>query len=288
MSETGLAAFDTERPRLFGLAYRMLGVVQDAEDVLQDAYLRWARAEASARDARALLTTIVARLCIDRLTSARAKRETYIGPWLPEPVLTAPDDAVDQTDMHESISLAFLALLERLTPVERAVFLLRQVFDYNYAEIAVFVDRSEPACRQIFSRAQKHVRDNRPRLAASREAHRALLDAFLGALASGDIGTLTGLLHESVVQVGDGGGKAFAAPKPIVGRDSVLRLLSGLHKFVPPGARFEVGEVNGWDALIVRDQDGSVSSVTSIETDGQRIYAVRNVINPEKLGLSSL
>jgi RNA polymerase sigma-70 factor, ECF subfamily len=288
MSDVGLTAFDAERPRLFGLAYRMLGGVQDAEDVLQDAYLRWTRAHVEARDPRGLLTTIVARLCIDRLTSAQARREAYIGPWLPEPVLTTPDNAADQTDMHESISLAFLALLERLTPVERVVFLLRQVFDYDYSEIAAFVDKSESACRQIFSRAQKHVRENRPRMAASREAHRALLEAFLGALADGDVSALTGLLHESVVQYGDGGGKAFAALKPIVGRESVLRLLTGLRKFVPEGGRFEIGEINGWDALIVRHPDGAVFSVTSIETDGARIYAVRNVINPEKLTLSSL
>jgi RNA polymerase sigma-70 factor, ECF subfamily len=286
--DTALNAFEAERTRLFAIAYRMLGSATEADDALQEAYLRWAGAHASARSAQAVLTTIVTRLCIDRLTSAQARRETYIGPWLPEPVLTTPDTAAQTIDMNDAISLALLALLERLNPVERAVYVLRAVFDYDYAEIAAFVEKSEDACRQTFSRAQKFVRDNRPRLAPSKAAHETLLMTFLGALASGDVDPILALLHESVVQYGDGGGKAFAAKHPIVGRENVARLLAGLRKLMPAGALPSIEEVNGWPALVIRHADGRAYAVTSIETDGALIYAVRNVINPDKLGLPVL
>lgn len=284
-----LAAFEQERSRLFGVAYRMLGSAADAEDVLQDAFLRWrgAEAQAQARSAQAYLMTVVTRLCLDRLKSAQAQREVYFGPWLPEPVLTQPDDAAAQAEMNESISLAFLTLLERLNPIERAVFLLRAVFDYEYAEIAEFVDKSEAACRQIFSRAQGFVRDNRPRRAATPEAHRAVLQSFLAALSNGDVSGITTLLHESVVAYGDGGGKAFAAARPVMGVDLVARFMLGLRKLLPAQFAPSVEVVNGEAALVIRSPAG-VFSTLSIETDGERIYAIRSVVNPDKLALPAV
>ncbi len=286
-----LAVFEQLRPRLFGIAYRMLGSAADAEDVLQDAFLRWRapEAHANARLAQAFLTTVVTRLCLDRLKSARAQRETYIGPWLPQPVLTQPDDAAAHAEMNESISLAFLTLLERLNPIERAVFLLRAVFDYEYAEIAEFVDKSEAACRQIFSRAQTFVRDNRPRRAASPEAHRAVLNSFLAALRTGDVSGITELLHESVAAYGDGGVKAFAAARPVVGVDQVAKFMLGLRKLLPAEFVPDVEVINGEAALVIRAAGAAaasgVFSTLSIETDGERIYAIRSVVNPDKLSL---
>lgn len=279
-----VAVFERQQPRMFGIAYRMLGTATDAEDILQDAFLRWRESAATAQSPEAYLTTIVTRLCLDRLKSAREQRETYIGPWLPEPVLTQPDDAAASLEMQESLSLAFLTLLERLNPIERAVFLLRAVFDYDYAEIAGFVDKSEAACRQIFSRAQKYVRDNRPRRAASPEAHRAVLAAFLAALGSGDLAGVTALLHDSVVSYGDGGGKAVAAARPISGADRVAPFLLGLRRIIPQGFAATVEEINGEAALVIRI-DGRVYSVMCIETDGERIHAIRSVVNPDKLAL---
>ena len=281
--------FESHRAHLFAIAYRMLGTVSDAEDTLQDAFLRWQTAQAreTISAPRAMLTTIVTRLCLDKLKSAQMRRETYIGPWLPEPLLTQPDTTSERAEMRESISLAFLTLMERLTPAERAVFLLREVFDYDYAEIAAFVGKSEPACRQIFSRAQKYVRANRPRLPASPAEHSAVLNAFLAALASGDLGGLTAMLHESVTMVGDGGGKAYASKVPQVGIDKVTALLLGLRKLMlsqSPPLLPEIARVNGWDALVLRDAAGHVNTVMTIETDGRAIYAIRSVINPDKLG----
>ena len=306
-----LAAFEQHRPLLFAIAYRMLGTVSDAEDIVQETYLRveqhvqqaaqQAAQQASEKAAqqhpqaapsaiqspKAYLTTIATRLCLDRLKSAQAQRETYIGPWLPEPILTSPEDNAESSpearaELKDSISLAFLALLERLNPVERAVFLLRQVFDYDYREIAPIVDKSESACRQIFHRAQAFIRANRPRLPVTKEAHTQLLQSFLTAMLSGDLNGLTSLLHEDATSYGDGGGKAYAARVPLVGRDKVARLCAGLHKLVPADTAMEIREINGWPSLIIRN-DGVVTGVFTIDTDGERILAVRSVVNPDKL-----
>lgn len=282
-SPAALSTFERHRPRLFALAYRMLGSVSEAEDVLQDAYLRWQKVAGDAREPIAYLTTIVTRLCLDVLTSARARREAYVGPWLPEPLATLVDDPEASLEMKETISLAFLALLERLNPVERAVYLLRAVFDYEYAEIAGFVGKTEPACRQIFSRSQRFVRANRPRLPTSPEAHAEIFATFLQALATGDSDAMFKLLHDSVVVYGDGGGKAIAAREPIRDRALAARFLAGLHRLLPVGAQPAVEPINGWPALVIRTADGRLYSVTAIETDGHLIYAVRNVINPDKL-----
>jgi RNA polymerase sigma-70 factor, ECF subfamily len=281
-SVVALAQFEEQRPRLFAIAYRMLGSAADADDVLQDCFLRWRDAR-DVRSVPAFLTTVVTRLCLDRLKSAQTRRETYIGPWLPEPILTQPDEAPERAEMNESITVAFLALLERLNPVERAVFLLREVFDYDYAEIALFVDKNETACRQIFSRAQKYVRENRPRLPPNAAAHQRVLGVFLNALASGDLDGLTQILHQSVVSYGDGGNKAFAAKAPIHGRAAVAKFMVGLRRTAPAGLIPSIEHVNGQLALVLR-LNGSVFSVLVIETDGEYIYGLRSIVNPDKLG----
>ncbi len=276
-----LAQFEAQRPRLFAIAYRMLGTAADAEDALQDCFMRW-RAARDVQSPQAFLTTVVTRLCLDRLKSAQAQRETYFGTWLPEPILTQPDEAPERAEMHESITLAFMTVLERLNPVERAVFLLREVFDYDYAEIAQFVGKSDAACRQTFSRAQKYVRANRPRLPPNDAAHARILNAFVTALANGDVEMLTGLLHDSVVAYGDGGGKAFAAKIPVRGIAQVARFLLGLRRTAPAGMLPSIAHINGQAALVFW-LNGSVYSVLTLENDGEHIYGVRSVVNPDKL-----
>ena len=202
------ATFQSLRPHLFSVAYRMLGSASDAEDVVQDAWLRAASAPAALESARAWLTTVVTRLCLDRLKSARARREEYVGPWLPEPVPTGAVDSADtMLSRHESVTMAFLVLLESLSPLERAVFLLREVFDYEYADIAQITGRDEAACRQLFSRAKKHISDHRPRFPASPEAHAKMVGRFMEACLAGDMDGLMSLLAEDVTAWSDGGGK---------------------------------------------------------------------------------
>ena len=283
-----LNAFEQHRPLLFSIAYRMLGTASDAEDIVQETYLR-AQQHAQAtpmetiQSPKAYLTTIATRLCLDRLKSAQAQRETYIGPWLPEPILTSSEDNPEErAELKDSLSMAFLTLLERLNPVERAVFLLRQVFDYDYSEIAPIVDKSEGACRQIFHRAQEFMRANRPRLPVTREAHSQLLQSFIGAMLNGDLNGLTHLLHESITSWGDGGGNANAGRHPIVGRDSVARLWVGVTRFATADSAVSIEEVNGWPAMVVR-AGALVQAVIDIETNGEQIIAIRAVVNPDKL-----
>ncbi len=282
-----LELFQAHRPLLFSMAYRMLGSAAEAEDVLQVAYLRFEPVRLEAIESpRAYLATIVTRLCLNELTSARARRENYVGPWLPEPVLTASlPGPEDQAATYDSISLAFLALLERLTPAERAVFLLREVFDYKYEEIAVVVEKSPAACRKLFGRAEVFVRANRPRFSASPEAHRRLLEAFMRAAGQGDLAGLTQLLAEDVVFWADGGGKVRgAALQPVRGRDAVAQFVLGVTaKFLPPGARFAVVDVNGRPTLLIRHPYGSPAFVISLDVAGAEVSAVWVVANPEKL-----
>src|SRR5205809_1256945 len=215
--------FESYRPYLFSIAYRMLGSAMDAEDMVQETYLRYQTTPAEPiRSLKAYLTTIIIRLCMVQLQLARRKREVYMGPWLPEPILTtttpASGDPAERVDIEESISLAFLVLLEQLQPFERAVFLLREVFEYEFAEIATMLGKSEVACRSSFSRAKHHLRAHRPRFPASRETHRQLLTSFLAAVQSGDMTTLTNLLSEQVILWTDGGGRTrTAALRPIDG-----------------------------------------------------------------------
>jgi len=285
-----LTIFQQQRARLFSLAYRMLGSVTDAEDVLQDAYLRFQPAPLDEiQSPPGYLATIVTRLCLNRLTSARARRETYVGPWLPEPVrddghpeLGDPEARVVE---YDSLSLAFLVLLERLTPAERAVLLLREVFDYEYDEIAGMLDKSEAACRKLFSRAKSNIALDRPRFQASREEHRRLLDEFTRAAGSGDLDGLRNLLADDVTLRADAGGKVRgAAVQPLRGAERVARFVIGVTaRFMPEGARLMVDDINHRPTLVIRNADGTPAVVVSIEVDQAKISAVWAVANPDKL-----
>jgi len=286
-----LAAFQEHRPLLFALAYRLLGRATEAEDVLQDAYLRFLGAPlADIESPKAYLSTIVTRLCLNQLTSARAQRETYIGPWLPEPVLDTDHPELNNPEARaiesETISLAFMVLLERLTPAERAVFLLREVFDYEYREIAGILDRSETACRQLFSRAKDRIAAERPRFQANPEEHRRLLEEFMRAARNGDLDGLTNLLAEDVTFWADGGGKVRgAALQPVRGRADVARFVIGVTaRFTPAGAQLAVADVNGKPTLLIRHPDGTPAIVVSIDVDRSRIRNIWAIGNPDKLG----
>ncbi|MFS4580935.1 RNA polymerase sigma factor SigJ [Phaeobacter sp. C3_T13_0] len=275
--DNGTDAFLSARPRLFAAAYRMLGSVSDAEDILQDAYLRWQAApQDEVLDATGYLLRITTRLCLDQLKSARARRETYTGAWLPDPVLT--DDATDQLD-HD-VSVALLLALEALSPLERAAFLLHDIFDSPYQDIATALDRSPSACRQLATRARRKVQDLRPKRPNNPDQGRALTDAFFHASKTGDTAALTQLLSEDVQLISDGGGKAMAALNPIYGRDKVLRLLDGIArksgKRTPD--RWRLCQLNGLPAILNWAEDG-VFQATSLDIrDGKiaRIYVIRN------------
>jgi RNA polymerase sigma-70 factor (ECF subfamily) len=277
MTEELTAAFEAHRPTLVAIAYRMLGSAAEAEDIVQEAWLRWQAAPRDeVRSGRAFLSTVVTRLCLDHLKSARTNREIYVGPWLPEPVRT--DSPVDP----ETISVAFLVLLESLTPVERAVYLLHEVFGYSHAEVSQMVDKEEATCRQLLHRAREHLQARRPRFAPSKQAHERLVTGFLSACTSGDIDGLKRLLSEDVTAWADGGGKAAAATRPVQGAETVARMYIGFMKKAPPGVELEIAEVNGWPSVVVR-LNGAVFDVISLETDGERIHGIRAVLNPDKL-----
>jgi RNA polymerase sigma-70 factor (ECF subfamily) len=281
------AVFEEHRPVLFGVAYRMLGTVADAEDILQEAWLRWAGADVEVvRSPRAFLVTVVTRLCLDELRSARATRETYVGPWLPEPVPTGalaplefePAGAVEEMD---SISYGLLVLLERLSPVERAIFLLRDVFDYDYAEIAAIVNRSEAACRQALHRARERLVDGRARFTATYEERLRLTGRFLAAAREGEMAPFLDLLAEDVVLWSDGGGVVSAAINPIYGREKVARL-SLRQALRDPGQRAVVLDVNGLPAFAVVAH-GRVEEVVIIHGSEGLVTAMHVVRNPGKL-----
>jgi RNA polymerase sigma-70 factor, ECF subfamily len=280
--------FEEYRSLLFAIAYRMLGSAMEAEDIVQEAYLRYrATPPESIRTLKSFLTTIVHHLCINHLKSAREQRETYVGPWLPEPVITGDGAALmsplRQITDRESISMAFLVLLENLSPLERAVFLLREVFDYEYPEIAGITGRDEAACRQLFSRAKKHISEHRPRFPASPEAHAKMLGSFMEACIAGDMDGLMSLLADDVTSWSDGGGKVSgAARQPIHGRNTVARAILGALSRAPEGTTVEVIEANGLPALLIRIR-GQVVAVLTLEVEGDFIRAIRNVANPDKL-----
>src|SRR6187397_377706 len=251
--------FTTDRPLLFAIAYRMLGSASDAEDVVQDTWLRFSAARpADLRSPQAYLTTIVTRLCLDRLKSARTTREEYIGPWLPEPVLTREmDDPEGTLQRAESVTLAFLVLLEKLSPEERAVFLLKDIFEYEHTEIADMLGMSTENSRQMLHRAKARLAKERPRLAGSQESRRAVAERFTRAFSTGDGAGLAALLAEDVGIWSDGGGKATAARRPLIGRDEVLNFLVGLHRTALASGRtrsmsLQIEDVNSEPALIVR------------------------------------
>jgi RNA polymerase sigma-70 factor (ECF subfamily) len=276
------------RPLLFSIAYRMLGTVGDAEDTVQEALLRLARARAEGtqiESAKAFLTTVTTRLAIDQLRSARVKRETYFGPWLPEPLLTAPErEPAEVAEMADSLALSFLVLLETLSEVERAVFLLREVFDYGYDEIADIVDRSEVNCRQIFTRARKRIDEGKPRYEVDRERQRAVGGDFAAALKAGEVQRALNMLAPDVVFYGDGGGVGRGLPRPIYGRDRVSRLLAAFSREGEEiAARIEPTEINGQPGTLNFDAEGRLINVFVFDVADGAVQAVRSVINPDKL-----
>jgi RNA polymerase sigma-70 factor, ECF subfamily len=276
--------FEQHRSRLFGIAYRMLGSRADAEDVLQEAYLRWHRTSAEEiRSPEAWLVTATTRLCIDRLRLARQAREVYVGPWLPEPLVSDVAPAADsQLDIASSLSIAFLVILERLAPEDRAAFLLHEVFDTDYAEIAQVLGKSEAACRQIVSRARKRVRENRPRVQVPEEARRALLDRFVNAVQTQDKDALLALFAETATWTSDGGGKARAALKIVRGREQVVRFVLGVLARHANQFSFSPITINNEAGLAMR-AGGKLFSVISARTDGVRILDMFTVLNPDKL-----
>ncbi len=276
--------FESHRPLLFSIAYRMLGSVAEAEDIVQEAYLRWREApEAEVRSPKAYLSAVVTRLSIDRLRSARARREEYVGPWLPEPLVSERAEEVAVLDeLDESLSMAFLVLLESLNPVERAVFILREVFDYDYDEIARIVGKSEANCRQIAHRARQSVAARRPRFERSSEQEERLTQQFVEACMNGDMEGLISLLSEDVTLWSDGGGKVAAAPYPIHGPERVARFLLGVLRTVPPGFFARPTWVNGGPG-VVGYVDGHPTSVVALDVADGRLRGVRIVVNPEKL-----
>ncbi len=284
----GVETFETYRAYLFSIAYRMLGSVMDAEDMVQETYLRYQGAhQVAITSLKAYLTTILTRLCIDQLHLAYKQRETYLGTWLPEPIVTTKGGTMhveEEPDLRESLSLAFVVMLEQLQPVERAVFLLREVFDYDYADIATFVGKSETACRQLFSRAKKHLADRQPHYQTSAETHQQLLASFLQVVQAGDMAALMDLLAEDVTLWADGGGKVpGAAIYPVMGRAEVAQFsLGATRRFLPEDYRVELSEVNCQPAAIVRAGDRALV-ILAIEAEGRRIKTVRLIANPDKL-----
>ncbi|KUJ67072.1 RNA polymerase subunit sigma-24 [Streptomyces albus subsp. albus] len=275
--------FTTHRRLLFGTAYRMLGSVADAEDVLQDTWLKWAATErGSVVNARAYLVRTVTNLALNQLTSARATRESYIGPWLPEPLITAPDVA-EEAELAETVSTAMLVVLENLSPIERAVFVLREAFGYPYAEIAGILDRAEATVRQTAHRARDHVRARRPRFDTDRAARREATDRFLAACTGGDLGAMMDLLAPDVTCWTDGGGKVTAARRPLHGGDAVARWMFGvLAKPECQGMAWESALINGEEGVLFTLGGHPTGALTYDLVDG-RIENLRFQVNPEKL-----
>ena len=271
------------RGLLFTVAYEMLGSAADAEDVLQESWLKWSRVDqAEVRDPRAYLVRVVTRASLDRLRVLARRREDYVGPWLPEPLLTAPDAAQD-AELADSLSTAMLLVLETLTPTERAVFLLRDVFELEYAELAAAVGKTEPAVRQIASRARAHVAARRPRGEASQQESRRALEAFMTALETGELQPLVDIMAPDVVALGDGGGIKQALPRPVHGVGKVGPLMGvGLKTLRKLGMTAELITVNCWPALLLR-HEGEVDAVVSVRVDEGLVSGIYTVRNPEKL-----
>lgn len=292
MTKDRLDVFETNRTHLLGIAYRMLGEMSGAEDVVQETWLRWQRSEPEdIRDPRAWLSAAAVRLALDALRKARARRETYIGPWLPEPILPedaralAADAPGARAELASDLSLALLHVLERLSPEERAALILHDAFDCDYGTIAQTLERSEPACRKLVSRARERVKADRPRHTVTKEQHRALVEKFILAAASNDPKQLAVLLARDVVLYSDGGGRAAAALNPIHGADKVIRFgLGVMRKFAPvEGFALEFTDINGAPGYLLRTKEG-VHTALTMEFDGDLISAIYLVRNPDKLG----
>jgi RNA polymerase sigma-70 factor (TIGR02957 family) len=285
----GAELLDELRPGAFAIAYRMLGSVSEAEDLVQEALLRFHRAQREGEEIespRAYVSTVVTRLGIDQLRSARRRRETYVGEWLPEPLLTSDeDDPARQAEMADSLSLAFLVLLESLSPEQRAVFLLREVFDYPYDEIARIVGKSEANARQLAARARRQVEERRPRFEASREQREQLADRFFAAVRDGELEALEAMLADDVVLTGDGGGKVPALARPVYGADRVARVLAAWDRQGrrAGGATVRRVEVNGQPGVLILDGEDGLIGVMALDIEGDRVQGVRSVVNPDKL-----
>lgn len=283
-AERPTSVFESLRGRLFGLAYRMLGSRADAEDIVQDAYLRWHQTDQSrVENPQAWLVTATSRLAIDRLRRLKTEREAYVGSWLPQPIVTDGPPPDHRLDLADDLSMAFLTLLERLAPDERAAFLLHDVFDVGYGQIAAILDRSETACRQVVHRARARVRGDRKRFDVSESSKTTLLQKFMTALDARDQRGLLELFAPDATWTADGGGRAAAAPVPIVGAERIVKLVLGLRdKFWAVDRTLEVATINGEAGLRIRD-GGRLTATMSIATDGERILAVYAVVNPQKL-----
>lgn len=290
MTERSDQIFQANRPALKGLAYRMTGSLADAEDIVQDAYLRWQRIDSSeVENPRGFLSTTVARLCLDSLKSARARRESYVGPWLPEPLLGEDTLAADRsTELAEDVSVALMMALERLSPLERAAFILHDVFDYGYDEVAATLNRREDACRQLAARARSHVKAARPRYQPTADEHRRVVEAFLAAATAGDVDRLRATLAEDAVLYSDGGGRVVAALRPIRSAENIVRFLAGAAKKfpLPESARLVPCLVNGAPGLVI-EAAGTLVQTMAFEVRNGRIEAMFVVRNPDKLGAGS-
>jgi RNA polymerase sigma-70 factor, ECF subfamily len=286
MVMTRAEQFEELRSLLFAIAYRILGSVSEAEDAVQETWLRFESTPTQPTSTKAFLSAVVTRISIDVLRSARVRRETYVGEWLPEPLLDDPyDDPARSAELADSLSMAALLLLERLSPLERAVFVLREVFGFGFPEIASAVGRSEAACRQLAVRARRHMDAGRPRFEADRREREELAARFFDALREGDVEGLRELLAADVQMIGDGGGKAPQFARPVIGADNVARVLAAAFPvMVRIGVAVEPHEVNGQPGAILRDRDGKVLNTLTLDVLGGRIQTIRSVINPDKLG----
>jgi len=287
-AEERLTAFAAHRPLLFSIAYRMLGSSSDAEDVVQDAYLRWQRAGADdVRSAKDYLSATVTRLSIDHLRSARVRREVYVGPWLPEPLVGVDEhDPLAATTLAESLSTAFLVLLERLTPTQRAAFLLREVFAFDYADVARILDTTEANGRQLVQRAKQHIASGRPRFSADRKAASALSERFLKATSDGDLDALVEMLSADALAYADGGGKFAAARRPIVGSERVARFVVSVVAKWRGAGEVRVSAVNGGVGLL-HYVDGALRAVMTVAAaDASHVDGVFIVVNPDKVRLA--
>jgi RNA polymerase sigma-70 factor, ECF subfamily len=278
--------FEELRPLLFAIAYRILGSVAEAEDAVQETWLRYQSSPTQPTSTKAFLSAVVTRVSIDVLRSARVRRETYVGQWFPEPLLADPyEDPARSAELADSVSMAALLLLERLTPLERAVFVLREVFGFGFAEVAVAVGRSEAACRQLAVRARRHMDVGRPRFDADRRERKKLAARFFDALRDGDVDGVRELLAADVQMVGDGGGKAPVLARSVIGADNVARVLASIFPLLARiDAKVEQREVNGQPGAIVRDRNGKVAGTLTLDVLGGRIQTIRAVANPDKLG----
>jgi RNA polymerase sigma-70 factor (ECF subfamily) len=283
---TRVEEFEQLRPLLFSIAYRILGSVSEAEDAVQETWLRYEASPTEPASTKAFLSAVVTRVSIDVLRSARIRREAYVGPWFPEPLLSDPyQDPERSAELADSVSMAALVLLERLSPLERAVFVLREVFAFSFREIASAVGRSEAACRQLAMQARRHMDAGRPRFEADRRERDRLADRFFDAFRDGDVDRLRELLAADVQLVSDSGGKAPQWGKGIFGAENVARVLAGIvAPFVQIGVVVELHELNGQPGAIFRDRDGKVVNTWTLDILDGQIQAIRTVLNPDKLG----